>query len=63
MDCGEFSMICGVMTVVIMLAYLNCHVYILFVMVFSLVGQLVPGNDLHLCLQPLVVADYYYYYC
>ena len=61
MDCGEFSMIRGVMTVVIMLAYLNCHVYILFVMVFSLVGQLVHGSDLHLCLQPLVVTAYYYY--
>ena len=30
--------------------HLNFHVYILFVVVFTLVGQLVAGNDLLACL-------------
>ena len=33
-------------TVCIMLAYLNCHTYILFMVVFTLVGGPSPGSDL-----------------
>ena len=49
--------------------HLNFHVYILFVVVFTLVGQLVAGNDLLVCSRQLViswrlvVAGYYYHYC
>ena len=32
-------------TVGILLAYLNCHTYILFVLVFTFVGRLAPGSD------------------
>ena len=46
-------------TVDILLAYLNCHVYILFVVVFTTVGQLVSDS---LCLfvgsLKLVAAGY-----
>ena len=38
----------------VLLAYLNCHMYILFVVVFTLVGWLVLGNDLLACLQSVV---------
>ena len=37
-------------TVGIVLAYLNCLVYILFVVVFTLVDQLASGSDLLACL-------------
>ena len=37
-------------TVCIMLAYLNCHTYILFMVVFTLVGEPSPGSDLLVCL-------------
>ena len=48
----------------ILLAYLNCHTYILFVVVFTFVERLAPGSDLLVvCSRRLVVADYYYYYC
>ena len=30
-------------------AYLNCHMYIVFMVVFTLVGRLTPGNDLLVC--------------
>ena len=45
-------------------AYLNCHVYILFV-VFSLwlVNSCLPVIHLFVCSQWLVVAGYYNYYC
>ena len=48
-------------TVGIMLAYLNCHAYIVFVVVFTLVGRFTSGSNLLVCL--LVVAGSYYYYC
>ena len=34
----------------IVLAYLNCHMFILFVVVFTLVGQLASYSDLLVCL-------------
>ena len=37
--------------------------YNLFVVVYTLVGQLAPGSDLFVYSQQLVVAGYYYYYC
>ena len=44
-----------------MLTYLNCHVYIVFVMVFALVSRFGPGSNLLVCLYlQLVVAGYYY---
>ena len=36
-------------TVSMVLAYLNCPVYILFVEVFTLVGLLIPGSNLLVC--------------
>ena len=36
-------------TVGIVLAYLNCHVYSLFVVAFTPVGQLALGSDLFVC--------------
>ena len=30
----------------IVFAYLNCHMYIVLVVVFTLVGRLMPGSDL-----------------
>ena len=42
-------------TVGTMLPYLNYHAYIVFVVVFNLVGRVVAhGSDLLVCLQPLV---------
>ena len=37
-------------TVGILLACMNCHMYILFVVVFILVRGLAPGSDLLVCL-------------
>ena len=37
-----------------MLAYLNCHVYIQFVIVFTIVGRFAADSDLLVCLS---VAD------
>ena len=34
----------------IVLAYLDCHVCIVFVVVFTLVGRLTPGSNLLVCL-------------
>ena len=50
-------------TVGIVLAYLNCHIYIVLVVVFTLAGGLMPGSDLVVCGWQLIVAGYYYYYC
>ena len=36
-------------TVGIILAYLNCHAYILFLVAFNLVSRLMPGRDLLVC--------------
>ena len=52
-------------TLGIMLAYWNCYAYVLIVVVFTLVGRLLPGSDLLVCLYSwwLVVAGHYFYYC
>ena len=34
-----------------MLAYLNCHVYNLLVVVFTIVGGFVPSSNLAICLS------------
>ena len=47
-------------TVGIVLACLNCHMYILFVVVFTLVGGLVSGCDLPDSLYRLLVVVGYY---
>ena len=43
-------------TLGIMLAYWNCYAYVLIVVVFTLVGRLLPGSDLLVCLYSLVVG-------
>ena len=37
-------------TLGILLAYWNCYAYVLIVVVFTLVGRLLPGSDLLVCL-------------
>ena len=41
--CGKFHVTCDKM---LPLLQMNCHAYILFVVAFTPVGQLMPGSDL-----------------
>ena len=45
---------CSATTGHVVLAYLNCHVYIQFVIVFTIVGRFVAYSDLLVCLWQTV---------
>ena len=46
-------------TLGILLAYVNCHIYIWFLVVFTFVGGLTSGSNLLVYGQQLVVAGYF----
>ena len=47
-------------TISIVSTYLNCHEYILFVVVFSLLDCLVPGSEFLVCLQPAIDCNWFF---